>query len=90
MTVVIVGAGAVSPLGLGWRGLSESGQPGRTTLLDASHPGIAGFEVPALPEALDAGDAKNRRLMSRSARSIADANPSTTSALSALTGGLSI
>lgn len=68
MTVAIVGAAAVSPLGLGWRGLSEPGHPNPASLLDASHPGVGGFEVPALSEALDAGDVKSRRLMSRSAR----------------------
>jgi len=66
--VAIVGAAAVSPLGLGWRALGDRGEPRAQTALRRSHPHVAGFEVPAIPEALDAGDAKSRRLMSRAAR----------------------
>ena len=66
--VAIVGAVAVSPRGLGWRGLGDAGTACAATLLAASHPDVRGFEVPALAEADDAGDAKTRRLMSRAAR----------------------
>jgi hypothetical protein len=68
MPVAIVGAAAVSPRGLGWRGLGDPGIPNAATLLAATHPDVHGFEVPALPDGCDAGDAKSRRLMSRSAR----------------------
>jgi 3-oxoacyl-[acyl-carrier-protein] synthase II len=68
VTVAIVGAAAVSPLGLGWRGLGERGAPQVATLLATSYPAVTGFEVPVIPEASDAGDAKSRRLMSRAAR----------------------
>jgi 3-oxoacyl-(acyl-carrier-protein) synthase len=67
-TVAIVGAAAVSPLGLGWRGLGDAGNPNAATLLASTHPSVHGFEVPAIAESRDAGDAKSRRLMSRSAR----------------------
>jgi hypothetical protein len=60
----VVGVGAVSPLGLGWRQLAEMGQGAPATLL----PGVQGFQVAELPPASDAGDAKSRRLMSRAAR----------------------
>ena len=66
--VAIVGAAAVSPLGLGWRGLGDAGDPRKATLLAATHPAVRGYEVPEMPEGRDAGDAKSRRLMSRSAR----------------------
>lgn len=73
MRVGIVGAAAVSPWGIGWRGLGGSdavARVGPTTLatLAASHPEVRGFEVPALPPGMDAGDPKSRRLMSRAAR----------------------
>ena len=66
--VQIVGAAAVSPMGLGWRGLSKPSAPHSATLLAATHPDVRGFEVPPIPDVRDAGDAKSRRLMSRSAR----------------------
>ena len=64
----VVGAAAVSPLGLGWRGLGARGEPFAATLLASTHPGVPGFEVPAISTERDAGDAKSRRLMSRAAR----------------------
>jgi 3-oxoacyl-(acyl-carrier-protein) synthase len=66
--VAIVGAAAVSPLGLGWRGLAEAGTPHTARLLEATHPHVRAFEVPEIPAAQDAGDVKARRLMSRAAR----------------------
>lgn len=66
--IAIVGAAAVSPLGLGWRGLGDRGEPRAATALARSHPEVAGFEVPAIASEHDAGDGKRRRLMSRAAR----------------------
>jgi len=67
VSIAIVGGSAVSPAGLGWRGMMDR-QPNRATLLAVTHPAAGGFEVPAIPAEHDAGDAKSRRLMSRSAR----------------------
>ena len=71
--VAVVGAGAVSAFGLGWRGLGGvvvEGKPLCTTshALAATHPGIRAAEVPALAPEQDAGDGRQRKLMSRGAR----------------------
>lgn len=71
--VGVVGAGAVSAFGFGWRGLGEAvaaGRPGfaPSRELAASHPGTPASEVPPIPDAEDAGDARQRKLMSRPAR----------------------
>ena len=71
--VAIVGAGAVSAFGIGWRGLGEAVaaghlQPRESVLLRESHPGTLASEVPEIPAALDAGNARARKLMSRAAR----------------------
>ncbi len=71
--VAIVGAGAVSAFGLGWRGLGGAvveGKPLCSTshALAATHPGIRAAAVPALAPAQDAGDGRQRKLMSRGAR----------------------
>jgi hypothetical protein len=71
--VAIVGAGAVSAFGLGWRGLGGAvveGKPLRSSAhaLAATHPGIEAAQVPALAPAQDAGDGRQRKLMSRGAR----------------------
>lgn len=71
--VAVVGAAAVSAFGLGWRGLGGAvlaGKPLRSTThaLAATHPGTEAHEVPALPREQDAGDARQRKLMSRGAR----------------------
>lgn len=68
MSVAIVGAGAVSPSGLGWRGLADARPAARPTLLAETHPDVRGFETPPIAPEHDAGDLKSRRLMSRSAR----------------------
>jgi hypothetical protein len=71
--VGVVGAGAVSAFGFGWRGLGEAVAAGRPSFapsreLAASHPGTPASEVPPIPEIEDAGDARQRKLMSRPAR----------------------
>ncbi|MFL5313086.1 MAG: beta-ketoacyl synthase N-terminal-like domain-containing protein [Myxococcales bacterium] len=71
--VAIVGAGAVSAFGIGWRGLGRAVaaghvQPRKSVLLRESHPGTLASEVPEIRAALDAGDARARKLMSRAAR----------------------
>ncbi|HEX8820555.1 MAG TPA: beta-ketoacyl synthase N-terminal-like domain-containing protein [Archangium sp.] len=71
--VAIVGAAAVSTFGLGWRGLGGAvvaGKPLRSTLhaLAATHPGVEAAEVPTLAPTQDAGDGRQRKLMSRGAR----------------------
>lgn len=71
--VAIVGAGAVSAFGVGWRGLGRAAvardlQPRESALLRDSHPGIAASEVGEIAPALDAGNARARKLMSRAAR----------------------
>ncbi len=71
--VAIVGAGAVSAFGLGWRGLGGAvveGKPLRSTThaLAATHSGLEAAQVPALAPAQDAGDGRQRKLMSRGAR----------------------
>jgi hypothetical protein len=71
--IPIVGAGAVSAFGVGWRGLGEALRAGALQLtpsaeLAASHPGALSSEVAPLAPALDAGDARSRKLMSRAAR----------------------
>jgi hypothetical protein len=68
VSVAIVGAAGVSARGLGWRGLGDARGPGPSAVLADTHPAVRGFAVPAIPEDRDAGDAKSRRLMSRSAR----------------------
>jgi hypothetical protein len=71
--VAIVGAGAVSAFGIGWRGLGRAVaagdlQPRESALLRDSHPGTLASEVGEIPTALDAGNARARKLMSRAAR----------------------
>ena len=71
--VAIVGAGAVSAFGVGWRGLGQALVAGAlpltpSTELAASHPGVLCSSVGEVPQALDAGDARARKLMSRAAR----------------------
>jgi hypothetical protein len=71
--VAIVGVAAVSAFGLGWRGLGGAvvaGKSLRSTshALAATHPGVEAAGVPALAPAQDAGDGRQRKLMSRGAR----------------------
>jgi 3-oxoacyl-[acyl-carrier-protein] synthase II len=71
--VAIVGAGAVSAFGIGWRGLGRAVtagdiRPRESVLLRDSHPGTLTSEVGEIPTALDAGNARARKLMSRAAR----------------------
>lgn len=71
--VAIAGAASVSAFGIGFRGLGQaiaSGalRPRESVLLRESHPGTLASEVPPIPAALDAGDARSRKLMSRAAR----------------------
>ena len=71
--VFIAGAGAVSAFGIGWRGLGRavaSGElrPRESLALRESHPGTQASEVGEIPPALDAGNARARKLMSRAAR----------------------
>lgn len=70
--VAIVGAGALSAYGLGWKGMGKKVVAG--ALLAAplaesgrSHPGIISAEVGALPEARSPAEKRARGLMSRSA-----------------------
>jgi 3-oxoacyl-(acyl-carrier-protein) synthase len=70
---VIVAAAAVSAFGLGWRGLSQAaarGEPGfaPSVLLAGSHPGTLASEVAPIARADDAGDVRQRKLMTRPAR----------------------
>jgi 3-oxoacyl-(acyl-carrier-protein) synthase len=70
--VAIVGAGAVTSGGVRWRGLGKDLAAGRLPLrpsreLAASHPGVISSEVGELPAALDVGDQRARKLMSRAA-----------------------
>lgn len=65
--VAIVGAAALSPRGLGWRGLGDRAQSCEATLLAATHPDVRGFEVPAIAADDDVAP-KVLRLMSRAAR----------------------
>ena len=68
--VAIVGAAALGPHGLGWRGLgglADRGPLCAATLLAATHPGVHGLEVPAIA-ADDDVPPKALRLMSRAAR----------------------
>jgi hypothetical protein len=71
--VAVAGAAALSAFGLSWRGLgravaARSIQPSPSRELAATHPGTASFEVPPIPPAEDAGDARARKAMSRPAR----------------------
>jgi hypothetical protein len=71
--VAVVGAGAVSAFGLGWRGLGGAvveGTPRLSTshALSTTHPGVEASEVPSLMPTQDAGDVHQRQLMSRGAR----------------------
>jgi 3-oxoacyl-(acyl-carrier-protein) synthase len=73
VSAAIVGVGAVSAFGVGFRGLGRAVRAGRlapapSRELSACHPGTLASEVPPLPPALDAGDARSRKLMSRAAR----------------------
>jgi hypothetical protein len=70
--IAIVGAGAVSAYGVGWRGLGKALVAGALPLapspeLAASHPGLPCSSA-HIPSHLDAGDARARKLMSRPAR----------------------
>ncbi len=78
--VAIVGAAALGPHGLGWRGLGDLAERGlpsaatllaatqsAATLLAATHPGTRGLEVPAIAPDDDVPP-KALRLMSRAAR----------------------
>jgi hypothetical protein len=71
--VAVASVGAVSGLGFEWRGLgaalAESAFSfGEAAALKASHPGALASEVPAIPAAFDAGDARQHKLMARGAR----------------------
>ncbi|QRN92952.1 hypothetical protein JRI60_27485 [Archangium violaceum] len=71
--VAVVGAAAVSAFGVGWRGLGGAvlaGKPLRSTThaLAATHPGVEAAEVPPFAPSQDAGDGRQRKLMSRGAR----------------------
>jgi hypothetical protein len=71
--VAVAGVGAVSAYGLAWRGLgravgSKALSPAPARELAATHPGVLAFEVPPIPPADDAGDARARKAMSRPAR----------------------
>src|SRR5262245_12146158 len=59
--VAVIGAAAVSAFGLSWRGLGEA-------VRARAIPGTPAFEVPPIPSAFDAGDARARRSMSRPAQ----------------------
>lgn len=67
--IAVVGAGVVAPWGLGRRGAAaflDVPRPSRQ--LQASHPEVAGFEVPQLQPEQDAGDRRQMKLMSQGAR----------------------
>lgn len=67
--VAVVGAGAVGPWGLGRRGASTYHDvPRPSRQLHVSHPGVVGFEIPELLPNQDAGDGRQRKLMSQGAR----------------------
>ncbi|MCK6590068.1 MAG: hypothetical protein L6Q76_21055 [Polyangiaceae bacterium] len=71
--IPIIAAGAASALGFSWRGLYQAIVEGSAPFtepseLRASHPGVLASEVPPIPAAADAGDARQRKLMSRAAR----------------------
>ena len=71
--IPVIAAGAASALGFSWRGLYRAVFDGFAPLtepseLRASHPGIRASEVPPIPAAADAGDARQRKLMARAAR----------------------
>jgi hypothetical protein len=70
--IAIVGAGAVSAFGVGWRGLGKALAaralaPAPSAGLATSHPGVL-CSTARVPEHLDAGDARARKLMSQAAR----------------------
>lgn len=69
--MAVIGAGLASPAGFAWRGLVDAlaaTQPAPSRGLAATHPTVVGYEVPAIPDAIDVGDRKLHRLMSRGAR----------------------
>lgn len=71
--IPIIAAGAASALGFSWRGLYRAVVEGSAPFtepleLKASHPGVVASEVPSIPAAADAGDARQRKLMARAAR----------------------
>jgi len=71
-SAAVVGVSAVSAFGFGWRGLgqallSRSLAPRLSEQLARSHPGTLGSEVQPVPAGEDVGEAKSRKLMSRSA-----------------------
>jgi 3-oxoacyl-[acyl-carrier-protein] synthase II len=77
--VAVIGAGCVSPAGFADGALGAAllaGAPlvaaasalGAPGALEATHPGVIGGEVPAIPASHEVGDRKLHRLMSRGAR----------------------
>lgn len=71
--IAIVGAAAVSAYGLSWRGLGRAIErgtiaPAPSIQLAASHGEVLASEVPPIEPADDAGDARQRKLMTRAAR----------------------
>jgi 3-oxoacyl-(acyl-carrier-protein) synthase len=71
--IAVIGAGCASPAGfergaLGAALASGASLLGASRALAATHPGVIGAEVPAIPAAIDVGDRKLHRLMSRAAR----------------------
>lgn len=67
--IAVVGAGVVGPWGLGWRGASNFlHEPRPSHQLRPSHPEVVGYEIPELQPDQDAGDARQRKLMSQGAR----------------------
>lgn len=72
--VAVVGVGAVSVHGFDWRSSGVSAldgaprEPRPAAQLRASHPTLATFEVGPIPPGEDAGDARQRKLMTRAAR----------------------
>ncbi len=72
--VAVVGVGAVSVHGLDWGASGVSAldgaprEPRPAEQLRASHPALGAFEVGPIPTGDDAGDARQRKLMTRAAR----------------------
>jgi 3-oxoacyl-(acyl-carrier-protein) synthase len=72
--VAVVGVGAVSVHGFDWRSSGVSALDGVTReprpaeQLRASHPALGAFEVGPIAPTEDAGDARQRKLMTRAAR----------------------
>ncbi len=71
--IVVSGAAALSAFGFGWRGLGRALRdralkPAVSTQLQESHAGVLASELASIPAAVDVGDARTQKLMSRAAR----------------------